>query len=241
MPSFIWNRDIEEAYQNPYYYKAQNQFAREANSMLNSVYELLMDDRFFYTREDTCVEKAIYMLHVDSIESLKECLALLSEKRHSVAARLLRDVFENVSLCNYFCFDASNERTKNLRKWFNNEVILNSVCRKSIESRLGKAEHDFRKSRYSHLSKITHRTYRTLAFSYLLGADKTMRYEGRAEGKFLVLPHTISMYYAILSEMILFTLDEIGSNGLIDEFVIRKILEESYEKIPVERGSVLFT
>lgn len=241
MPSFIWNREPEEAYQNPYEYEAQDQFVREANNMLNAVYELLMDDRFFYKRNDTSVEKALYMLHVDSIESLKECLVLLSEKRHSVAGRLLRDVFENVSLCNYFYFDTSNDKTKNLRKWFKNEVISNSICRKSVEDRLGKTEHDYRKIRYSHLSKITHRTYCTLAYSYVLGAGETMRYEGRAEGRFLVLPHTISMYYAVLSEMILFALDEIGSNRLIDESVLRKIIEESYEEIPIERRFGLFT
>jgi len=235
LASLVWNRDPQEAYKNPYEYKAQEQFVREAKKILNVVYILLMDDRFIYKRDNTSIDKALYMLHVDSIESLIECVDLLSEKRHSVAGRLLRDVFENVSLCNYFYFDKSNEKTKNLRKWFNNEVIPNSICRKSVENRLGKTEHEFRKKRYSQLSKITHRTYNSLAYSYVLGAGETLRYEGRAKDKFLVLPHTISMYYAVLSETILFTLDEICSNHLIEETEIEKIIEDSFEKIPVKR------
>lgn len=237
MSSFIWNRNIEEAYQNPYEYEGQEQFSREANTMLNKIYEELMNDKYIFHRDDTSIEKALFMLHVDSVESLKESLNLLKEKRHSVAARLLRDVFENVSLCNYFYFDISKDKSKNLKKWYEDGFVSNSICRKSIELRNGETVKEEWKKKYSYLSKITHRTYRTLACSYVLGRGETLRYEGRSSNGFLVPPNTISMYYALLSEMILFTLEEIKLHKLIELNLVDNIIESSYEDIEVNRRS----
>jgi actin-related protein len=235
MASFIWNRDIEEAYQNPYEYEAQEQFSREATRILMSIKDELIKDKFIYRRSDTSLEKALYMLHMDSIESLIECLDLLKEKRHSVAARLLRDVFENASLCNYFYEDQSDECKKSLKRWFKDEVISNSVCRSSIEKRYGKDAKKERAKNYKYLSKITHRTYRILSFSYSLASEERLIYEGRADSRLLVLPHTISMYFALLANMIEFELSEIINNKVVELEFIESVKQASYEEDIVER------
>lgn len=62
-----------------------------------------------------------------------------------------------------------------------------------------------------------------------------MVYEGRAKNRFLVLPHTISMYYVLLGNMINFELSEITTNNILNSELIELIKKLSYEEKPVER------
>ena len=66
MTSFIWKRDPEEAYANPYEYEAQKQFVREASSLLDKYHDYISANTKRFQRDDTSKEKAIWMLHVDA-------------------------------------------------------------------------------------------------------------------------------------------------------------------------------
>jgi len=235
MASFIWDRDPNEAYENPYEYEAQEQFVREAEAILNQLFEILMDERYSYTRDDISLDKAIYMLHLDSVDSLRDGIDLIKEKRHRMAARVLRDVYENISLCNYFYFDKSNKSKKNLANWYKDDFVSNRIYRESIKRRLGESQMNSARNYYSQLSKITHRTYRTLAFGYSLGANERLIYEGKYKDNFLVLPQTIAMYMTLFADIIKQLLEEIKINKLISEDEINICLDKSYEKYPVKR------
>lgn len=235
MPSFIWGRDPQEAYQNPYEYEAQEQFIREATSILDKIFGILMSDMYQFTRDDTSLEKAIYMLHLDSIDSLRDGISLIRDKKHRIASRVLRDVLENVSLCNYFYFDKSEKCKKDLLKWYNDVSVNHSVYRKSLEKRFGETVSLNAKKHYYQLSKITHRTYKTLAYGYSLGSNNRLIYEGKYSGEFLVLPQTVAMYLTVFADLIQLVVNEIKLNELISEEAISKCLIESYENEQVKR------
>ena len=77
MPSIVWGRDPQEAYEEPYEYAAQEQFAREATALLRQLYLALNTDRHRYTSEDRSAAKAMWLLAMDALDSLRESLAAL--------------------------------------------------------------------------------------------------------------------------------------------------------------------
>ncbi|WP_418026458.1 hypothetical protein [Paenibacillus sp. JJ1722] len=208
MASFIWGRDPQEAYKNPYEYEAQNQFYREASELLRLLIEHMTKKSGTYTRDDQSAEKAIWMLSLDSLESLIDCLDLLRDKKHRIAGRLFRDAVEAMDTASYF---NSNDikKDKYLRYWYKDKVIQNSIYRNYIKEN-DEQEWETLQKYYKQLSKINHRTYRSLAYSYSLGSSKRLIYEGRYESGLMVPPHVIAMYYALLG-------------GLISHFIIRII------------------
>jgi hypothetical protein len=85
------------------------------------------------------------------------------------------------------------------------------------------------------LTKITHRTYKVLAYSYSLAGGDRLIYEGRAKDRFLVVPHTMSMYYALVAHIINFELAELVKNEILEAKYIDSIKASSYEEDVVER------
>ena len=56
---------------------------------------------------------------------------------------------------------------------------------------------------YSDLSKYTHRTFRALSMSYLLGSNDSAIYDGfRPKERMYVLPHVVSFAYAMLAGLV---------------------------------------
>ncbi|MEK4039420.1 hypothetical protein MHH49_18025 [Paenibacillus sp. FSL F4-0122] len=208
MTSFIWGRDPQEAYQNPYEYEAQDQFYREASNLLGLLFNYLTIKSGAYTRDEQSAEKAIWMLFLDSLESLIDCLDLLQDKKHRIAGRLFRDAVEAMDTASYF-YSNDAKKDKHLRDWYNDKVIQNRVYRDYIKEN-DEEEWGKLKKYYSQLSKINHRTYRSLAYSYLLGSGGRLIYEGRDEHRLMVPPHVIAMYYALIG-------------GLISHFVLRMV------------------
>lgn len=94
MTSFIWGRDPLEAYQNPYEYEAQDQFYLEANNLLQLLFNHMAKKSGTYTRDEQSAEKAVWMLFLDSLETLRDCLNLLRDKKYRIAGRLFRDAVE---------------------------------------------------------------------------------------------------------------------------------------------------
>ncbi len=79
MASFVWNRDPEEAYSNPYEYAAQDQFVREARKIISRLGKALEKHNMQFGRDECSLQKAAWMLHNDSINALREALSLLKK------------------------------------------------------------------------------------------------------------------------------------------------------------------
>ena len=236
MPSIVWGRNPREAYRNPYEYKAQDQFVREAEKIINKLFSELLKYSMKFKRDDTSIKKAIWMLQIDAVDSLQDFLILMKQKNHRVAGRLLRDVMETLDLAAFFSSNTIKSN-KCLKKWYKDEVILHAEYRNFIKNTEG--EEKFKNIRAYHrmLSKITHRTYRTLAYGYVLGRDDFLAYEGISKNS-LVPPETIAMYYALLSDFILITSNEIKKRGLVKKSIIDNIWRDSLEIETIPRRFV---
>lgn len=236
MTSFIWGRDPQEAYQNPYEYEAQNQFYREASKLLKLLFEHMIKKSGTYVRDDQSAEKASWMLFLDSLESLIDCLDLLKDKKHRIAGRIFRDAVETMDIASYF---NSNDprKDKHLRDWYKDKVIPNSIYRNYIKEN-DEQEWEVLQRYYKQLSRINHRTYRSLAFSYSLGSNKRLIYEGRYESGLMVPPHVIAMYYALLSGLISHFVLKVVDCRLISAEEVDAFWDQALEKEVIERRFV---
>jgi len=236
MPSIVWGRDPREAYKNPYEYEAQNQFVREAQKIIDKLFSELLKYSMKFKRDDTSIKKAIWMLQIDAVDSLRDCLILMKQKRHRVAGRLFRDVMETLDLAAFFSSDTTKSNEE-LRKWYSDEIVSHSKYRDFIKNTESKQKAETIKGYYQMLSKITHRTYRTLAYGYVLGRDDFLAYEGNSKN-ILVPPETIAMYYSLLADFILITSNEIEKRGLVKKSIVKNIWRDSLEAETVPRRFV---
>ena len=97
MPSLVWDRDPEEAFKNPYEYEIQKQFVRESTIILEGFHKLMDKRNLRYPNDDISLEKALWILNYDSLDALQDCLEMLQIKKHKLAGRLFRDVWETVT------------------------------------------------------------------------------------------------------------------------------------------------
>ena len=232
MASFVWNRDFDEAYSNPYEYEAQKQFVREAKAVLHRIQKGLQRQDFKFTKNDESLEKAAWMLHNDAIDAFLDALKLLQQKKHRLVGRIFRDVWESAQIVEYFLSATPKSKT-HLKKWYKNKIINHSDVRDALE-RAGKhKQKETVRQQHMSFSQWTHRSYRALLKSYSLGDSERMVYDGY--GNDSGLPHTISAYYAILGMLILQNVHAIGQSQLISKAEIRKIMKESMEKKVVKR------
>lgn len=212
MPSLVWIQDPNDAHANPYEYEVQDQFYREAERYLGHLYNGL--DRYVlkFHKDDRSVEKAIWMLQIDAVDALRDCLETLQSKRHRLTSRLFRDVIESLDLAAYFA-SRDDASTRDLATWYRDEVVPNRRYRAFL-SRVGaKPESKDKARRYSSLSRFAHRTYRALLQSYSLGRDDLLVYDSHSP--ILVLPATISLYCVVLAQLVLDATTALTSGGLI--------------------------
>lgn len=233
--NFIWSRDPQEAYQQPYEYDAQNQFIREADAVLNAIFLFLMKSNRKYSIDERSIEKAVWMLHVDACESLRDGVKLLEEGRHRIANRLIRDVIELADLAYYF---SSNEGKSlmHLENWYDDSIIPHSNFRDWI----GKQEPNIKKilvNEYRSISKFTHRTYRVLAYNYINAMGDMLAYDGE-EPKHKI-PHPISLCCALFAHYIKYFAVNLILCRLMTEAELTQIFENSIEDQPIERMFVV--
>lgn len=154
-----------------------------------------------FDRDEESLDKAVWLLQTDALEALVDSLALTEEKRHRIAARLFRDAVETMDMSAYF-YLGGEQASKDLRKWYKDEVIPHRVFRTFIRDYECKEKAKNLGALYGDLSKYTHRTYRAIGKSYILGHDKKIAYDGFSESGFRVLPHVVSLSYAIVAALI---------------------------------------
>lgn len=244
MPSFVWNRDPQEAFENPYEYEAQKQFYREATSLVKNLYVRLNSENHRYHRDEVSVKKAVWLLQMDALDSIFDCLDALKTKRHRVAGKLFRDIEETLDLAAFF----SSETQKSngfMKKWFNDEIIPHKEYRAYIRKTKGDEVANEKAKHYSRLSKFTHRSYRIIMDGYSLGANErlvhdkvTLTYNPNDETgaeTFMVVPSTISAYCAALASEILFFCEELHRRGSLSREEVTSAIDSSLEEESVPR------
>ena len=232
--NFIWIRDPSEAYKNPYEYLAQEQFSRESFSILVGFKKNLETYNRNFQIDERSLEKAIWMLHIDAVDTLLECHDLISKKKHKVTGRLFRDTIEALDLAALFDTRTSSSN-KLLNDWYEDKIIPNSRYRDYVKKNIGMEKAEQLTKFYSMLSKLNHRSYRTLAYGFIRGKDDKLVYDGFSDSNSLIFPGVISMYYCLLANLILITSDEIVKRNLIDAAIIKKIWDENIEPEPENR------
>lgn len=234
MPSLVWDRRADEAYSEPYEYGAQEQFTREAKRVLKLLKEHYSKRNQTFNRNDRSVEKAVWLLQVDGLEALTDALEMTDEKKHRIASRLFRDAVETVDMSVYFLL-GGNDAKKDLNKWYENEVIPHRRFREHIKRNHSNVEAENLSSLYGDLSKYTHRTYRAITTSYILGRDDLLVYDGFRESDTLVLPHIISFCYALTAALIKRFVNIAERTKQIERAAINRMWRESLEEETVPR------
>lgn len=243
MPSQVWDRDAQEAFDNPYEYAVQDQFVREASSLLLIFYRLMNDHRLTFRRDDRSVEKAIWMLQMDALDSLRDCLKSLVRKNHRVAGKLFRDIVETLDLAAYFA-SRSKESNDNLDKWYRDEIIPHRVYREFIKFTEGAALFDEKRRLYSNLSKFTHRSYLAICDGYTLGSDDRLVHDavtvtfserGEEAETMLVTPQIIASYFANLAQLTRIFSEEVHQRGVLSEAQVSDAITKALEVDTVPR------
>ena len=169
-----------------------------------------------FTREEVSVKKAGWMLLADALDALRDVGELLDAKRHRVAGRLFRDIIESIDTAAYLRA-STPESERDLRKWHKNEVIPHRVSREFMQRHLGPEAAATRRQLYAELSKLTHRTYLSLAQGYIVGSGDRLVYEGIYGSGIIVPPQTISEYYAVLAGLIRIFVSQLADSGLVSD------------------------
>jgi len=234
MPSQVWGRSPQEAYKNPYEYAVQDQFVREARAILKKLNEKLQKYSMKFHRDDCSEKKAIWMLQLDALDSLRDALEALTAKKHRITAKSFRDIIETLDLAAFF-HSSTNGSKKELKKWYKDEVILHKVYRDFIKKTEGEKLAVRKKDLYKSLSRFTHRTYCALLDGYGLGKNDMLWHDGYDETGFLILPQTTSVYYAELANLISEFLHEVSTRNLLTKKEVQEIVNTSLESNTVVR------
>lgn len=239
MPSIVWGRDPQEAFENPYEYEAQEQFAREAAKLLQAFYKLLNRDRHRYTRDERTAAKAVWLLHMDALDGLFDALESLAAKRHRVATHLFRAAEEALDIGTLFA-SGTITATALLSRWYEDKIVPHREYRNHLRLIEGDEAAKARAEHYAKMSKFTHRTYRAIADGYLLGVGDRLVHDRAAilhghhseASTSLVLPHTLAAYYAALGSLIVFLAEQLARHGLVSEPDLKAAFTSSLESRP---------
>jgi hypothetical protein len=244
MSSFVWKSDPQEAFEEPYEYEAQEQFYREASNLLRNLYSRLSSESHEFHRDERSAKKAIWLLQMDALDSLFDCLDALQSKRHRVAGKLFRDIEETLDLAALFS-SSSQKSNALIEKWFNDEVIPNREYRDYVKKVSGDEIAGKKAKHYANLSKFTHRTYHAILDGYSLGRNNrlvhdrvALKYGTKLEPgteTFMVMPSTISAYCAVLASEILFFCEELYQRGNLPHEDVISAMNESMEEHSVPR------
>lgn len=242
MPSIVWGRDPQEAYEEPYEYEAQNQFAREAAALLGKLYLALNSDEHRHTSEDRSERKAMWLLAMDALDSLRELLAALGRQEHRTAGKQFRDVMESMDLAAYFS-EPRDKSKRALARWYENEHVPHREYRDRFRQLHGDPAAKELAAHYHRLSRFTHRSYGAILEGYTLGVgsrlvhdrtDETYREHDRST-RMLVPPQTIAAYYAALASFIVEYAEELVALRLVDSELVRSAFESSLEEETIPR------
>jgi len=243
MPSIVWTRDPQEAYEEPYEYGAQEQFAREATRLLSQLYVLLNSERHRYVTDDRSLAKAVWLLAMDALDSLRESLAALERKEHRITGKLFRDVLESMDLAVYFSVP-DEKSSRAMAKWYRDEYVPHGEYRDYFRKSHGDLAPKELAALYKKLSRFTHRSYGAILEGYTIGggnrlvhdrSDETLPGIRATSSRMLVPLQTIAAYYAALAGFITEYAEELIVLGVVDIESTRKAFSSALEAETVPR------
>ena len=178
---------------------------------------------------DNCsVEKAVWMLHMDALDSLRDALDALMIKKYRVAGKLYRDILETLDIAAYFHSRTENAK-RDLAKWYDNKFVGHFKYRKHIKETVGKEAAELSKENYEALSLFTHRNYKVLLYGYNKGVGDMIWHDAMDEVDFFVSQQTVSDHLARLAPMIFkFTIETINRE-LLTNTEVKNVLANSFE------------
>jgi len=245
MPSLVWRMTQEEAQGSPYEYAVREQFFREAGTLLDALYLLLHAGPFRFTIDDRTVEKAIWLLHADTQDTLREILVALQEKRHRIAAKLFRFALEALDLAAYFHAKTPSS-SADLSKWYEGNIVAHAQWRGHLKN-VGKAEAAAaRREVYTQMSRHVHGAYPAILFSYIAGGSErnymvhdgyqaVVSDRGFEARDFLVHPQVVSQHCSTLADLILLFTEELVNRQVVPASDIAQALRSSLETDTVPR------
>lgn len=242
MASLIWNRNSQEAIDNPYEYAVEEQFIREANKLVEKLEKVLLKKKQFFLK-DKSLEKATWMLQTDILFAFKDSLDSLKQKKHRIVGPLLRVMYENTHLIEYLNEEHDNANQA-LEDWFDNKSPKHFEYRELIKKTKGKDESDFLKLQYVSYSKFTHRTYLSLLYNYAREGNPRMDKESTKKDYKIwydenwPLRQSISMYYAILGMFGLQMVENLKSYGILEKGEVEEIWYLSMEERQIQFGEL---
>jgi hypothetical protein len=215
MKSKLWTQKYEDVKKYPYDYESQELFLKEALSVLDEVFKHYDKFQLKFHLDERSVEKAIWMLHLDALDTLRDCVVLLKQKKHRIVGKLFRDVTEVIDLATLFWWERDNG-SENLIKWYDDKVIPHRTFRQHLKNTKGESFSKYSADIYEGLSRWTHHCYSILKNSYSLGGNtgEMLVYDSHSE--ILILPQTISQYIWEIKDLILYFLGNVKMAGLID-------------------------
>jgi len=221
MASKIWLNSLEDIQKSPYDYTERDKFKKEAKDFLGKLYPVFVEKyNLKFHKNDRSVEKAIYILQTDALDTLKECIDMIVNKKHRIVGKMFRDILEALDLAALFYGEGAGG--KHLSDWYDGNVILHCKYRDFLKK--NSADSQARNVFYKSLSEWTHHNYRPLLNSYTLGVGDMIVFDGYSD--LLITPQTLSEYEWMLAQLILMFIKEVSRCGLIDKKEVCNIFRE---------------
>lgn len=227
MPSAVWTRTTEEAYDSPYAYEAQKQFLQEAETILAAARTLLLQLNMKFTIQDHSIEKATWMLQFDALDALTDALFLFGENRPGAAGRMFRDVLDTLDVAEHFTRDGEASRN-DLAKWYADDFVKHARARESAGQERGQALKKAMADEYGDFSRFVHRTYRILQRSYGQGAGEQMWNDSELRDHGHPMPQTVAEFLTIYAQLILYLVKHLQHRPDADPAALAAAIREVF-------------
>jgi hypothetical protein len=216
MKSKLWVQSLHEVRSNPYDYESQKLFLNEASSILDEIFKKYDKYQVHFNLDERTLKKALWMLHLDALDTLRDCIYLLKKRKHRIVGKLFRDITETLDLATLFFGEEKDGKFVNLMNWYDNKVVPHRKFRKHLEKTKGQFISDYSKGMYEELSEFSHHCYNKLKNSYSLGGKNGNMLVYDSHSEILILPQTIAEYTWEVKQLMFYFLDNIKRVGLVD-------------------------
>jgi hypothetical protein len=217
LKSPLWSQDLKDVEKNPYDHENYRTFYEEASFLLDKAYELYDAYNLKFDINERSLNKCIWMLQLDALDALRDCIFLLKIKKHRLPGKMFRDITESLDLA----YLIKNEPNLYLEKWFNDEFIPHKKYREYVGQKYSKPLQYQEGKNYEALSTWTHHNYYPLKNSYTLSGDHMtlMVYDSHCPD-FLVPHETTSQYLWMIKYLIKKFIKNMYDSGLFQENTI---------------------
>lgn len=233
LKNFIWNRDPQEAMDNPYEWDAQKKFVKEANQFLKHIRKHLIE-KYSYKKDEYTVEKAIWMLSLAALDSGIEITIALRKNQIHVVYHLLRSIQEALDLATFFSL-RDKQSSDMLNAWYSGKIVSHGDYRSHLKKMGNNDKADHLNEIYKTLSKFNHNSYPTLLYSYGLDSGGFINHYGRYDSGITIPTNTIAMLHAISSKVILELSFQLLILKVLDSAVLKGLIGDQKRKRSINR------